>query len=372
MVGPSLSDRTASKGEGFAAVLGRETIMTEKKDLKTIIRERMAKTSESYTTARLHVLREQRRWLPRPMTRFIAAHEAQASSAEPWNDADSTAKADLSEPLEAAVLKVNQLSARVRLLSTGEKITFRASGFWEIVPGQIVTLTPKKRWTNRGFAYASGVVTDARIDVPALGLVPLRLKDKGMMSPGEIGEPEHHPPLKKLWSQISKPRTAYEMDQVLPGSDPDDFDSDPIIGASERNQIGDGAGAKKALMDLLAQDLRCLDAHAHLGNFILDRNPKQALLHYEVGVRIGEQALGAGFTALLPWGHIDNRPFLRCLHGYGLALWRLRRIKEAEMVFERMLWLNPNDNQGARFCWLDAKKGKSWTAVEEQEMQAYH
>jgi hypothetical protein len=52
MVGPSLSDRTASKGEGFAAVLGRETIMTEKKDLKTIIRDRMAKTSESVLPTR--------------------------------------------------------------------------------------------------------------------------------------------------------------------------------------------------------------------------------------------------------------------------------------------------------------------------------
>jgi hypothetical protein len=51
---------------------------------------------------------------------------------------------------------------------------------------------------------------------------------------------------------------------------------------------------------------------------------------------------------VLAWGLIDNRPFLRCMQGYGLCLWRLERWDEAEHVFERMLWLNPSDNQGIR------------------------
>jgi hypothetical protein len=51
---------------------------------------------------------------------------------------------------------------------------------------------------------------------------------------------------------------------------------------------------------------------------------------------------------VLAWGLVDNRPFLRCLQGYGLCLWRLARWEEAESVFERMLWLNPSDNQGIR------------------------
>jgi len=37
------------------------------------------------------------------------------------------------------------------------------------------------------------------------------------------------------------------------------------------------------------------------------------------------------------------------MYGYGLCLWRLERWDEAEGVFERMLWLNPTDNQGIRF-----------------------
>ena len=104
-----------------------------------------------------------------------------------------------------------------------------------------------------------------------------------------------------------------------------------------------------SLMALCQADLRCLDAHSHLGNLVFDHNPQDAIRHYEVGLRIGELSLGNDFTDLLPWGHIDNRLFLRCTHGFGLCLWRLGRFDEAERVFDRMLWMNPSDNQACGF-----------------------
>ena len=76
--------------------------------------------------------------------------------------------------------------------------------------------------------------------------------------------------------------------------------------------------------------------------------PAEALRHYQVGARIGELSLDADFSGVLPWGIINNRPYLRCLHGYGLCLWQLGRLEEAAVVLERLLWLNPNDNQGLR------------------------
>ena len=36
-------------------------------------------------------------------------------------------------------------------------------------------------------------------------------------------------------------------------------------------------------MNLLVADLRCLDAHAHLGNLAFDHEPEKAIRHYEVG-----------------------------------------------------------------------------------------
>jgi len=81
---------------------------------------------------------------------------------------------------------------------------------------------------------------------------------------------------------------------------------------------------------------------------------------YEVGVRIAELSLGEVFDGVLPWGLVDNRPFLRCLNGYGLCLWRLGRLDEAARVFDRILWMNPSDNQGVRFLLPAVRAAERW------------
>jgi len=63
---------------------------------------------------------------------------------------------------------------------------------------------------------------------------------------------------------------------------------------------------------------------------------------------------------VLPWGRIDNRPLLRNLHGVGLCWWRLGKTREAAAAFRKMLWLNPDDNQGARFNLAEIEAGKAW------------
>lgn len=73
-----------------------------------------------------------------------------------------------------------------------------------------------------------------------------------------------------------------------------------------------------------------------------------------------------GFDGLIVWGRIYNRPFLRCLHGYGLCLWRLSRALEASRVFQRILSMNPNDlHQGVRFCLDDIQQGGRWPETHE-------
>ena len=150
------------------------------------------------------------------------------------------------------------------------------------------------------------------------------------------------------------------MEQVLPGEDPNDPFADPITESNDRKDAGDFAGAEKLLYEMCEADLRCLDAHAHLGNLEFEHHPKQAVRHYEVGLRIGELSLIPNFDGLLLWRMIDHRPFLRCMHGYGLCLWRLGNFDEAYRIFERMLGLNPPDNQGARFLIEDVQAGCSW------------
>ncbi len=54
------------------------------------------------------------------------------------------------------------------------------------------------------------------------------------------------------------------------------------------------------------------------------------------------------------------------MKGYGLCLWRLGRFDEAERVFEKMLWLNPSDNQGVRFLLEDVRARKAWEENREE------
>jgi hypothetical protein len=266
---------------------------------------------------------------------------------------------DLASPVELVLLSVKDTAARCQLLGTQRAITLRATRLWDAVPGEIVVVNPRRQWSYAGHPYLSGEIQTMRLDIPALDLVPLKLKDEGVWDPREQywGEPDE--PVDE-WAKpiIARgERREFEMEQVLPGADSDDPESDPINESNDLKDAGDVRSARRLLMELCQADLRCLDAHAHLGNLAFEHDPALAIRHYEVGVRIGELSLASDFDGLLAWGFVDNRPFLRCLHGFGLCCWRLGRFDEAERVFVRMLWLNPSDNQGVRFL-IEAVRAK--------------
>jgi hypothetical protein len=276
------------------------------------------------------------------------------------------ADVDISGLVELVVLAVKDRAARCYLLESGHAITLRARRIWGAAPGQIVTVHPDKVWRHSGHPYISGQIERVRTDAAALRLTPLKLRGGGVWEPDDHYWGEQGEPLEDWARPIAAwgPRPIFEMEQILPGEDPDDFDSDPIIEANDLKDCGDAQGAWDLLGALLEADLRCLDAHAHLGNLMFDTSPFWAVNHYEVGVRIGELSLDPNFAVVLPWGCLDNRPFLRCLQGYGLCLWRLQRFEEAEQAFMRMLWLNPSDNQGVRFALTRVRAREAWTAAD--------
>ena len=264
-------------------------------------------------------------------------------------------------PVELIVLACKSNALRCRLLGTAREITLRTAVRDE-VPGEIITVTSTKQWTHARHSYLAGNVLSSRVDVEALALVPLALHNEGEWDPATQYWGEEDEPIEEWAKPIIAhgKRSMFEMDQVIPGADPEDFDSDPIIEASELNAAGDPAGARELLMNILGQDLRCLDAHAHLGNMEFDRRPAQALRHYEMGMNVGVFSIGKKFHDVLSWGLIDNRPFLRCMNGVGLCWWRLGKTSEAAEDFRKMLWLNPGDNQGARFNLAAVEAGKAW------------
>lgn len=292
----------------------------------------------------------------------VASGPAEVLRTRPRRHKASEDDIDMSMPVDLVVLAVKQRAARCRLLGSERVITLRAGSLHRVVAGQIATVRPNKQWRHGGHPYLSGQIVATRIDAAALGLAPLEVRELGAWDPAE----EYWGEEGRAIEEWAKPiiargrRPQFEMEQVLPGSDPDDFDSDPILAANDLRDAGDPVGAQELLARILEADLRCLDAHAHLGNMLFRHSPHWALSHYEVGVRIGGLPLGDRFDGVLGWGLVDNRPFLRCMQGYALCLWRLERWEEAEHVFDRMLWLNPSDNQGVRFLLPDVCAHRPW------------
>jgi tetratricopeptide (TPR) repeat protein len=120
----------------------------------------------------------------------------------------------------------------------------------------------------------------------------------------------------------------------------------------ELYEEGDFDEAERVFKGVVAQMPDHLDAIHHLAVVISERNlVDQARDLWDQAVRIGRKAFPQDFEVgrdRLEWGWLENRPFLRCLHGLALARYQEGRIEEALRLYQELLCLNPNDNQGVR------------------------
>ena len=129
-------------------------------------------------------------------------------------------------PVDLVVLAVKEKAARCRILRDGGEITLRATRLWDVVPGVIAVVRPRKQWRYAGNPYLSGEIESTRLDVAALGLVPLKLEERGVWDPAEQYWGEEGDPI----ADWAKPiiargrRPEFEMEQVLPGMDPENAD----------------------------------------------------------------------------------------------------------------------------------------------------
>ncbi|HOL21552.1 MAG TPA: hypothetical protein PLQ41_01690 [bacterium] len=121
--------------------------------------------------------------------------------------------------------------------------------------------------------------------------------------------------------------------------------------------IGRLKEAEKELKRILRHLPDHLDALHHLA-IIKEQmgDTESAFYIWGQAIRLGKKAFPDKFKLgrdRLEWGFLNNRPFLRCMHAYGLSLLERGNKKEALSIFEEILLLNPNDNQGVRELVVD-------------------
>lgn len=108
--------------------------------------------------------------------------------------------------------------------------------------------------------------------------------------------------------------------------------------------------SRKIFREILKKVPECVDAYNGMGASYLEEGKlKDAHEYYKKAYELTLEQLGGKIPEELLWGILDNRPYLRAMHGLGLVLWRKKKVREAREIFETMFRINPNDNQGIRF-----------------------
>ena len=89
----------------------------------------------------------------------------------------------MSKDVELVALAVKGNAVSCRILGKGACPHAPSPGFWEVVPGEIITVSPGRKWRYGGHPYLAGEITASRIDIPALGLTPLETDRNGDVGP---------------------------------------------------------------------------------------------------------------------------------------------------------------------------------------------
>lgn len=110
------------------------------------------------------------------------------------------------------------------------------------------------------------------------------------------------------------------------------------------------AQARKLAKRALKLDPDCVDALVVLAD--LDaRTPREMIEGLQKAVAAGERSLGEQFIKENKghfWMLMDTRPYMRAMEELGRALSGQGIYLDAIRIYEKMLELNPNDNQGVR------------------------
>ncbi|MGQ9533236.1 MAG: hypothetical protein ACUVTQ_10640 [Desulfotomaculales bacterium] len=187
--------------------------------------------------------------------------------------------------VELLVVAVEKLKLRCLRLPERRPVILRPA-WGDEAEGEILEVLPRKEWRFGRTDYLAGEIVGSRIDAAVLSPVPLELYNRGLWDPhaeflhlweeDEDGGNENLPEWVRAVLRAD-PRREYEMQQVIPGADPEDLE-DPITEAVYLVHAGDFDRAFKILRRCLEADQRCSDAYVRApGTLLLRRRALGAM-----------------------------------------------------------------------------------------------
>ncbi len=181
---------------------------------------------------------------------------------------------------------------------------------------------------------------------------PRALHDRRAMERGLVAMSryfEQNPPrsLEEANREIAGKFSGRKLDDIPTGA------STPLERAQDLcYEAFDARGRRRVILARRALEIcpDCADAYVIQAERAGD--PQEAARLYREGVRAGERALGPKrFKRKEPpfWSDVSTRPYMRALEGLAETCAAHGQEEEAIAHYQRLLELNPGDNQGVRF-----------------------
>lgn len=226
------------------------------------------------------------------------------------------------------VLKLNNMGYRTRDLETGTIVSIKGVVDFKTFELDTITVEVDKEWVFKKTSYVSGNLLKSELILANLAVPPLEF-EKVERNKFEF-----------------KDYTGFGF--YSPGRDP----------VYEATQM-EGSKGYDALARLWEQYPQCIDALVHMGtmSFATPDMERSSFNCYTGAIHIAEQSLPFDETSQFPWEYLNNRPYLRALHGLACWYWKQGDFDAAAVPARKILRLNPRDNQGARFV-LEAVRNK--------------
>jgi tetratricopeptide (TPR) repeat protein len=139
---------------------------------------------------------------------------------------------------------------------------------------------------------------------------------------------------------------GHSLDELPKNTDNKSRSQDLVYDAYDQS----ATQGRKLVKQALELDPNNAEAYNYLAS--IESDIDKAIQFYENAIKAGEKSLGKKFLKEQKghfWLMIETRPYMRALAGLAGCFYAKKEIDKAIQIYQEMLDLNPNDNQGIRY-----------------------
>lgn len=254
------------------------------------------------------------------------------------------------------ILKLTNTGFRAKDLESGEIVSVKTTVGSLNCELNTVSLEVEKEWVFKKNTYLSGTVKGSEFILSNIDIPGHDYEIQGLWDPRDSFGEEALEYFQKYLAEGLRPEYVFKDYSGYGFYEPDE---DPVFDAVQ----ADTWEKRYDNLTKLWEDYpKCIDALVHIGNLYLNSQGslENAWNCFQVAISIAEKNLLDDFDGVFLWECLENRPYLRALHGLCLTQWRMMDFEAAHHSAMRMIRLCPGDNLGVRGIIEEIANREEW------------